>query len=593
MVLWCYNEHGGNMAYFLKKSTNKKGLYLQIYESFYDPARRQTAHRSVEALGYEHELRQAGVADPVAHFKAKVDSMNAERRARRIEERARRVGESTPERRLGHFPFKALDARLGALDDLRYLQLAGGLRFPVPDLLSELVYARLCAPCSKRRTFHDVLPSMFGGEGFSLDQLYDGVGFLGAEYPKVIEAYNHAIADVWPRETSRTYFDCTNFYFEIDREDELRRKGPSKERRADPIVGMGLLLDADCVPLGMKIYPGNESEKPVLKQAIDEMRRRAGVAGKVVRVADKGLNCADNVADAVLSGDGYIFSKSVRQLPRAELAWVLSDEGWVDVAGADGQARYSCKEVVGDFEYKVNGENGKKRAVALPEKRVATYSPKLAKKQLAEINRQVEKARSLRLAAAKKSEYGDSAKYVTFTAVDADGEVPDGMQVACSLNRRAIERARSLAGYNMIVTSEVNMPASEIYDAYHNLWRIEESFRVMKSQLDARPVFLQKPNSIKGHFLVCYIAVLLLRLLQVKVLGNRYSSEEIVAFARGFRVVEASPRKYVNLSRSSSLLDELERLSGQPLGNYYLKKSEVDAILNTKLDFEATQDGVS
>lgn len=593
MVLWCYDEHGGNMAYFLKKSTNKKGLYLQIYESFYDPARRQTAHRSVEALGYEHELRQAGIADPVAHFKAKVDSMNAERRARKIEGRARRVGGSTPERMLGHFPFKALDARLGALGDLRYLQLAGGLRFSVSDLLSELVYARLCAPCSKRRTFHDVLPSMFGSEGFSLDQLYDGMGFLGAEYPKVIEAYNHAIADAWPRETSRTYFDCTNFYFEIDREDELRRKGPSRERRADPIVGMGLLLDADCVPLGMRIYPGNESEKPVLRRAIDEMRRRAGVTGKVVRVADKGLNCADNVADAVLSGDGYIFSKSVKQLPRAELAWVLSDEGWVDVAGVDGQARYSYKKVVGDFEYKVSSENGKKRAVALPEKRVATYSPKLAKKQLAEINRQIEKARSLRLAAAKKSEYGDSARYVTFTAVDADGEVPDGMQVACSLNREAIERARSLAGYSMIVTSEVNMPASEIYDAYHNLWRIEESFRVMKSQLDARPVYLQKPNSIKGHFLVCYIAVLLLRLLQVKVLGNRYSSEEIVAFARGFRVVEASPRKYVNLSRSSSLLDELERLSGQPLGNYYLKKSEVDAILNTKLDFEATQDGVS
>lgn len=593
MVLWCYDECEGDMAYFLKRSTNKKGLYLQIYESFYDPAKKQTAHRSVEALGYEHELRQAGIADPVAHFKAKVDSMNAERKAKKTEERARRVGGSTPERRLGHFPFKALDAHLGALDDLRYLQLAGGLRFSVPGLLSELVYARLCAPCSKRRTFHDVLPSMFGGEGFSLDQLYDGVGFLGAEYPKVIEAYNHAIADAWPRETSRAYFDCTNFYFEIDREDGLRRKGPSKERRADPIVGMGLLLDADCVPLGMKIYPGNESEKPVLKQAIDEMRRRAGVAGKVVRVADKGLNCADNVADAVLSGDGYIFSKSVKQLPEKELAWVLSDEGWVDSAGVDGQARYSYKEAVGDFEYKVSGESGKRKAVALPEKRVATYSPKLAKKQLAEINRQVEKARSLRLAAAKKSEYGDSAKYVTFTAIDADGEAPDGMQVACSLNRKAIERARSLAGYNMIVTSEVNMSASEIYDAYHNLWRIEESFRVMKSQLDARPVFLQKPDSIKGHFLVCYIAVLLLRLLQVKVLGGRYSSEEIMEFARGFRVVEASPRRYVNLSRSSALLDELERLSGQPLGNYYLKKSEVDAILNAKLDLKASQDGVS
>lgn len=593
MVLWCYDECEGDMAYFLKRSTNKKGLYLQIYESFYDPARKQTAHRSIEALGYEHELKEAGIADPVAHFKAKADSMNAARKAEKAGEKARRIGESTPERRLGHFPFKALDARLGALEDLKYLQLASGFRFSLPDLLSELVYARLCAPCSKRKTFHDILPTMFGATSFSLDQLYDGIGFLGAEYPKVIEAYNHAIARIWPRDASRAYFDCTNFYFEIDREDGLRRKGPSKERRADPIVGMGLLLDADCVPLGMKIYPGNESEKPVLRQAIDEMRRRAGVTGKVVRVADKGLNCADNVADAVLSGDGYIFSKSVKQLPEKELAWVLSDEGWVDVAGADGQARYSYKEVVGDFEYKVSGENGKRKAAALPEKRVATYSPKLARKQLAEINRQVEKARSLRLAAAKKSEYGDSARYVTFTAVDADGEAPDGMQVACSLNRKAIERARSLAGYNMIVTSEVNMPAGEICDAYRNLWRIEESFRVMKSQLDARPVFLQKPDSIKGHFLVCYIAVLLLRLLQVKVLGDRYGSEEIVEFARGFRVVEASPRKYVNLSRSSALLDELERLSGQPLGNYYLKKSEVDAILNTKLNLETTSGGAS
>ena len=567
------------MAYFLKKTKNKKGLYLQVYESHWDPGRGHTVNRSVRAIGYEHELRESGIADPVSHFRAEVDAMNAERRAARDRERAREIGPEPAERHLGHFAIKAVDEALGVASDLAYLQVPSGFRFSLADLLSSLVYARCVAPCSKSRTFHDVLPLMEGvSADFSLDQLYDGLAYLGEEHEKVVEIYNARVAGLFPRDTSTTYFDCTNFYFEIDREDDLRKKGPSKERRAEPIVGMGLLLDADCIPIGMSVFPGNESERPQLREVVGRLKERHAIAGRTVRVADKGLNCADNVADAVLAGDGYVLSRSVKTLPAKEREWALSDAGWEDVVDGAGNLLWSHKEATGDFEYRVTGADGRKRAVRLPEKRVVTYSPKLARKQTWEINRQVEKARALRLAAAKRSEYGDSAKYVTFAPVDGEGEVRDDARVVATLNREAIRRAKSVAGYNMIVTSETGMSAEEICDTYHNLWRIEESFRVMKSELDARPVYLQRRSSITGHFLVCYLAVLLMRLLQVKVLGDEFCSEEVVSLFRGLNVCQASERRYVNVSRRTPIIERLAERTGLPLLHFNLTKGDVKAI---------------
>lgn len=566
------------MGYFLKRTKNKKGVYLQIYESFYDPARKQTAHRSVRPVGYVHELEAGGVDDPVAHFKREVDAMNERRLESEGRARAREIGEEGAERMLGYFPLKGVNDLLGVERDFGFLQLHSGFRFSLFELTASLVYARACAPCSKSRTFHEVLPRLMGEPGFTRDQMYEGLAFLGEEHEKVVEIYNARIAELWPRDTASTYFDCTNFYFEIDREDGLRRKGPSKEHRPEPIVGLGLLLDAECVPVGMTVFPGNESEQPKLRELIADAKARGGISGRTVRVADKGLNSADNVADAVLAGDGYIFSRSLRKLGAKELAWALAADGWSDVLGDDGEVACRLKEGVGEFGYDVTAESGGKRRVELPEKRVVTFSPALARKQLHEINRQVEKARRLKASAAKRSEFGDCAKYVTFAAVDGNGEVAGG-RVAASLNHEAIERARRLAGYNMIVTSETGMTAAEVCSAYRNLWRIEESFRVMKSQLDARPVYLQKPETITGHFLICYIAVLLLRLLQLKVLGGRWSAEDVVGFARGFRCAQVSERKYVNTSRKTPFLVAMQEETGLPLKKFNLCERDVDAIM--------------
>lgn len=567
------------MAYFLKKSNLKKGTYLQIYESFYDPARKGGAHRSYKALGYVNDLVASGIEDPVAFYKAEVERMNQELKNIKFQEKAKQISDETPEKLVGYFPLKNLNDRLGVSNHLDLMQSVTGYRFRIYDLISALIYSRAVEPCSKIRTFEEVIPRLFDRYEFSLDQLYDGLGYIGLEYEKIIEIYNHQIHPLYPFDTSHSYFDCTNFYFEIDREDDLRRKGPSKENRKEPIVGMGLLLDANQIPIGMKLYPGNESEKPVIRNVIDSLKQRNNISGKTVQVADKGLNCAENIFHAISAGDGYIFSKSVKQLPETEKVWVLLDNGYKEITNANGEVVYRIKECVDDFPYSFTDGDGKKKTFRITEKRVVTFNPQLAKKQRYEINRLVEKAKFLKASQAKRSEYGECSKYVTFTAADKKGNETDG-KVKVSINTSAIDQALKLAGYNLLVTSEIKMSASEIYTAYHNLWRIEESFRIMKSQLDARPVYLQKEETITGHFLICYLTVLLTRLLQFKVLDNRYGTEDILDFIKHFKVVRISDRKYINLTRMGNFIKEFSQKTALPLTSYFLSDGQIKKMLS-------------
>ena len=187
----------------------------------------------------------------------------------------------------------------------------------------------------------------------------------------------------------------------------------------------------------------------------------------------------------------------------------------------------------------------------------------------------------MRASEAKKSEYGESSKYVIFKSTDSEGNLTSG-KIQTELNTAAIEKDKKLAGYNLLVTSEVKMKDQEIYEAYHNLWRIEESFRIMKSELDARPVFLQKADRIKGHFLICYLAILLMRILQFKILDNAYSSQDIMNFMKSFQVIKISEHTYFNNTRSSDFICALRDITSLPLTNCYLKKSDVTAILNYK-----------
>ena len=567
------------MAYFLKKSNLKKGTYLQIYESFYDPNRGHTAHRSYRAIGYVHELIEKGIADPISYYKEEVNQLNAQRKSKRAENKKRFISDETPEKFIGYFPIKSINDNLGVKKYIDLMQSVTDFRFNIYEMISALVYSRMIAPCSKSKTFDEVIPRLYESFDISLSQIYSGLEYIGQEYEKIIEIYNHQISQQYKFDTKHTYFDCTNFYFEIDKEDDFRKKGPSKENRKEPIVGLGLLLDANQIPIGMKLFPGNESEKPILRSVINDLKQRNNISGRTIQVSDKGLNCAENIFHALKAGDGYIFSKSVKQLPEAEKTWVLLSNDYQDVTDENGELLYRFKECIDDFEYTVIDNNGKKKKVKLPEKRVVTYNPKLAQKQIYEINKQIEKAKILRASQAKRDEYGDCVKYVKFIATDKSGNKTDN-KIKAEMNEAAIQKDIELAGYNLLVTSEIKMNSKEIYQTYHNLWRIEESFRIMKSQLDARPVYLQKKETITGHFLICYLAVTLLRLLQFKVLKNQYPSETILDFVRNFKVAQIDEKTNINLTRYSIFISELAKKTGLPLTSYYLTSVQIEKMLS-------------
>lgn len=574
MVIVVICKERSFMAYFLKKATLKGRTYLSIVESFYSHDKKGTAHRTYKSLGSVETLKLSGIDDPISFYQVEVNRLNLERKNAMANNKInqRLISDISPERYLGYFPLANVMNTLDVQMHFDYMQSTRDFRFNVFDIFSSLVYARAVAPLSKHKTFHDVLPSLLNQVDFSYDQLLDAVEFVGSEYEKFVEIFTVATKENYGIDTKKTYFDCTNYYFEIDKESTLQKKGPSKENRKDPIVGMGLLLDSNMIPCGMKIYPGNESEKPILRSIISQLKNQNNITGRTIQIADKGLNCAQNIIEATSQCDGYIFSKSVKQLPQKEKVWVLLEDGYQDVYDEDGSLSYRYKSCVDVFDYSYF-DPSKNTTIkkSLKEKRVITFNPKLQKKKLMEIDKMIEKAKKMQAAQAKRDEYGESSRYVIFTD-------EDGNKAEVHLNEEQIEKDKQLAGYNLLVTSEYTMDDKEIYGAYHNLWRIEESFRIMKSELDARPVYLQKENSIIGHFLICYVAILLLRIFQFKVLKNKYSSSQICEFIRDFKVLQINDNKYINMTRKTQFITELAAILNQPITNYYLTKKQINSL---------------
>lgn len=559
------------MSYFLKQTPGKNRTYLSIVDSHYSSTKKDTAHSIYKSLRSIEYWKSQGIEDPVAHFQKEVDKLNKEREKDKITE----ITELSPQRYLGYFPAKAILDKLDIKKYVNFFNLTTDFSFNLYDVLSGLIYCRLVKPCSKYKTYYEVLPYLFEKFDYSYNQLLAGLAYIGNDYEKFVELFTMQYKSIYGINTSKTYFDCTNFYFEIDKEDDLRRKGPSKENRKEPIVGLGLLLDANIIPIGMKLYPGNESEKPIINEVINEMKTQNNITGKTIRVADKGLNSAKNIYIAKINHDGYIFSKSVKTLPEVEKVWVLLDKDYHDVKDKNGELLYRYKECIDTFSYEFINDEGKKASFNVKEKRVVTYNPTLAKKKLYEIDRMIDKATNLVLSKAKRDEYGESSRYVDFKG-------KDGNKAIASLNQNKIETDKKLAGYNLIVTSELDMKASDIYSIYHNLWHIEESFKIMKSDLDARPAFMKTEETIKGHFTICYLAAFVERIFEFIILKEEYPHEPIFDFFHKLKVVKTE-NKYLNITASTDLIRYIREKFALPITNYMLKESDIKKTLNWKI----------
>lgn len=563
------------MAYFLKVSHLKKGDYLQIYDSFHDKEKKHSVHKSYKALGYLDDLIASGIDDPISFYKAEVDKLNKKSKIEKEELAIRKIDES-PVKNLGYFLIKGIFNRLGVKFHLDLLDKIESQKISTYDYLLNMVSARIINPCSKIKTYEEVLPTLFEPYNISKDQMYDKLDFIGDNYSRILEVFNEFYNKKYIRKTGNVYFDCTNYYFEIDSEDDFRKKGPSKENRKDPIVGMGLLLDEDQIPLTMKLYPGNESEKPIIRECINDMKERFHMNGKTIQVADKGLNCSKNIYEALKNGDGYIYSQSVKKLEEKEQNWVLLDNDYVEVKDDLGNVEFKYKKCIDEFTYKLDNSKFTVKQI-----RVASFNPSLAKKQKAEILKQVDKIKSLSASQAKRKEYGDVSKYVTFTPIDSKGEVNEETIVIVSLNNEKINKDLALCGYNLIISSEIKMNPLDIYYVYHRLWRIEETFRILKSELDARPVYCHKQNTIYGHFLICYLSVFLLRILQIKKFKDKIHTNNIINFIRSFIVLKEKDR-IINLSSKDNILP-LYNVLNLNIDNYVFKPNDVEKLLNLKI----------
>ena len=593
------------MVYFLKKSNpSKKGTYLQIYLNYYDPNTKSKKNKSYKALGYVSDLIDKGINDPISYYTEYVKKLNDELSS--VKEL--QISDSSTQKYAGHFLVKSMFDLLNMDRTLNIVASNFKCQYKFSDMFKALCYSQILSPGSKLKAFERVIPNIYGSPSFSYDQILDAVNFIGGDYHKYIEIINHHINDIWPRNMEKVYFDCTNYYFEIDLETDFLRKGPSKENFKGPIMGQALLLDTEQIPLDTEFYPGNESEKPYLRKRVENMKSRNNVNGRVIQVADKGLNCARNIYSAVIeANDGYIFSKSIRgrSLFKDEQDWILMDDNdlnkWIDVRDEIGNLIYkykTSKHIVRSGKYagkvvdyakysykcKINPEDEYETEFTVKEKRIVTYNPTLARKQRAEINKEVEKLKKiLSYKTAVKEDIGDSAKYINFEAKDQDGKK---IKIATSLNQEKIDADLKFAGFNMLVTSEINSDPTEIYKIYHNLWRIEESFRLMKTYLESRPAFVSDEDTIKGHFLICYISLTLIRLLELKIFKDEIPAAQLFDFIRQYKVTENYDLSYINNSTWSRTYEKIkEKLGLSKLGNVYLSKKDLDLLFDTELDY--------
>lgn len=572
------------MAYFLRKTKRKNGdIYYQIYDSYYSAEERKNRNRSIGKLGLLSALKKEGETDGQCEKRLKEEVAARERE--RSGKEAKQIDDSDEVINYGYFLLEGMARHLDVRKQIDLLSLGSKIKYSLSDVLFPLADARVIDPCSKRKTFAEVFPLMYEDptKKISVSQMYSGVCYLGTVVQDVIDILNAAIDKRFGRKLDKVYFDCTNYYFEIDCESGIRKKGPSKENRTDPIVSMALMLDSDLIPYQMEIFPGNESEKPHLPRALDRIREEKGKASKIIQVADKGLNCAENIHKCG-KNDGYIFSKSPKMMSENDLTWVFEEKGWTDVLGKEGEVLYRYKSVTDVYEYEYKDSNGNTVKFSRSEKRVATFNPSLQKKQAIELVRQYNKALKKTAAARiKEAVGGKNAKMISIETIDRKtGEVLDGVNVSLSGDEEKLKHDLKLAGYNLLVTSELNMKESEIYGVYHRLWNIERTFRMMKTQLAARPAFASTDDGIRGHFLTCYVSIVLLRLLEKKVFEDAFSVEDIIEYIRKAYAVRLGENDYYNIMKrkDAGISEYMNKKAGLPL----LRKRLTDSVIKSFFD---------
>lgn len=581
---------------YVRCNPNKTNIkYLSYVRGFRDK-NGKTRQVTVEKIGNWEDLIKK-YDDPVKYFNEKAPEREKELSLEMNETFNYSLNEELPENikpiNLGYLFLKNIYDELKINDFFKDKQKNLNIGYDLNEIFKLLIYSRIMKPGSKKETY-DNKDIYFEKFDFSLKDLYRSLDNF-CEYQEELETWLwNMTKDKYKRDITNSYYDCTNYYFEISYNDEdlvdeegnvlikgYRKKGPSKENRKDPIIQMGLLMDNSDLPLAYNLFPGNESEKKTLRPAIKKVKRNFGIERTIV-VADRGLNTSDNTV--FISGknnsdkvnhDGYIYGQSVLGADKEFKEYVLKNDYMTDTIIENNEIitfKHKSRIFAKTIQIERDGKRNNKSVVY--QKQMVYYSQKYADRQKYERELVILKAKDLIANPGKytrATSYG-ATNYINNIKFDKEtGLIPKG--TILSLNEEKIKELEKYDGYYSIVTSELDMSDKELRDRYKGLWKIEESFKITKSLLKSRPVYVWTREHIEAHFLTCFVSLLIVRLLEIKT-NKKYSIDNIINSLNELTCTNLKADTYI-INTRNEITTDLSNQFGLDLTKKYIKLQKI------------------
>lgn len=600
---------------YLHKLKKPNGdIYLSIKEKYYVP-QKGARERTVESLGYLSTLKKQ-YDDPIAFFTQKAHEMTEQKKLEKsshitIDCYAKLSTPSNDIRNVGYGILKELYKQLELDKFWNWKTRNLSIKYSVDQIFRLLVFSRILCPASKKGTFDQRDFYFEDFSDFSVDDIYHALDVI-CDNSQALQKwiFDHS-EKLCTRDLSVSYFDCTNYYFDIGRSDmdtlddngkpvdsdgnltaaKYRKRGPEKNHRPDPIVEMGLLMDRKGIPLAFDLFPGNESEKVHMRPIINRIKNEF-TDSRIIFVADRGLNTSDNIY--FLNGDnkcdvnlrdGYVYGQSVRGADAEFKEWVLKGDYTTEtVVNHDGQElifKHKSRIYPKELHVNVTKPGAKKKAkktVRVDQKQMVYYSEKYAKKQRADREVMIQRAKDLIKHPKKydKVTSAGSAAYVLNIAFNkTTGEIVEGKTLG--LNIAKIEEEQKYDGYYSIVTSELEMSDFEMRDIYSGLNQIEETFKISKTEFNSRPIFVRTNAHIDAHFTTCFTALVLIRILQAK-LGNKYPVGKIIGALKKYICVPIDKNTY-QFTYYDEVLAACQEIFNMELDNKYRTRQQIQRLL--------------
>jgi len=587
---------------FLKKSISNGKVYLSFVQGYRKDGK--SKQKTIEKIGYLEDLEKI-YDDPITHFKAIAKERNRNLEATSSIEilTNQRLKDSCSLRKnLGYAIPKRIYALLDIIAFFQNKQRQIKPEYNLNQIFSLLVFNRFLFPSSIKKAY-EKKNIFFDSFSFSLDDVYRSLSWF-AKYSNKLQAYVYnKVKELVPNDSQIGYYDVTNFYFEIpyndedeyDREGNLikkgtRKKGASKEHRKTPIIQMGLLMDVNGIPMAFNTFPGNESEKTSILPAIRRLKKDYGME-RVIAVADRGLNTSDNTA--LLSGvnhddskghDGYVYGQSVIGADNEFRKWVLDKKNYkttkeIDENGEEVIFIHKSRIFAKTIQLKNQGGN-RTLTMRIYQKQLAYYSKKYAEKQRKDREAVLEKAKDLIKNPGKYTKatsYGATGYVKNLSFVKETGEVADKKNL--SLDLKKIAEEEKYDGYYSIVTSEKELSDKEIRDIYRGLWKIEESFKIIKSEFKTRPIHVRLDDHIEAHFLICFVTLVIMRLLE-SMTNHQFSVKEIRESLTNYGCSYLEQNYYLFDYRDDFLI-AAEKIFDLDLGKKTMTLSEIKNILKS------------